>query len=372
MKMNQVQLIKHINGVMEDIFNSASSVDDLLNDKKKLALVKSITESLDRLGLSLVQIVPGLLNESYQAGMDEAAIALREVVASAMLGAITPTEKAAVILKALELNPTAIQKRIHLEAVNRMAEDTIMDLQAAIRTAKQNVNTTITGTLEEVKTELVKSAITGDTRKTVTAKVMKKFAQEGLTSFVTRDGKKLPLDFYAKLVVATKTRDAHVSGANQRYQEVGVDLVQIFENSDTCPICSKYSGMVVSLSGDTKGFKTKDEVRLPPYHPHCRGTTRPYVQEFKTPEEIQAEKDKWKKWEPEKDTRTPAQRKAYEKEQEKRRKANEEKKQFIRWQSVLGAEAPKTLGAFRRMKRSNSFKFQELQSMYRSKAMTKV
>ncbi|MGE7650491.1 phage minor capsid protein [Peribacillus frigoritolerans] len=370
--MNQEQLIKHINGVMEDIFNSASSVDDLMNDKKKLKLIKSITESLDRLGLTLVQIVPGLLNDSYQEGMDEAAVALREVVASAMLEGMSPTEKAAVILKALDSDPTAIQKRIHLEAVNSMAEDTIMDMQAAIRTAKQSVNTAITDTLEQVKTELVKSAITGDTRKRVTERVMKKFAQDGLTSFITRDGKKLPLDFYARTVVATKTRDAHVSGANQRYQEAGVDLAQIFENSDTCPICSKYSGMVVSLTGDTKGFKTKDEVRLPPYHPNCRGTTRPYVQEFKTPEEIQAEKDKWKKWEPEKDTRTPAQRKAYEKEQAIRRKANEEKKQFIRYQSVLGAEAPKTLGAFRRMKRSNSLKYQELQSMYRSKARESI
>ncbi|MFD1066680.1 hypothetical protein [Oceanobacillus locisalsi] len=73
-------------------------------------------------------------------------------------------------------------------------------------------------------------------------------------------------------------------------------------------------------------------------------------------------------FDPEEDPRTPEQKKAYEKEQDARRRANAEKQQYARFKGVLGDDAPKNLGAFRRMKRQNTVKFQEMQSEYRSLA----
>ena len=72
-----------------------------------------------------------------------------------------------------------------------------------------------------------------------------------------------------------------------------------------------------------------------------------------------------KKFDPGKDTRSESDKKEYRKEQEIRRKANEEKKQYYRYVALLGDDAPKTLGGFRRMKRSNSIKYQELKAEYR-------
>ena len=383
--MNHEQLLAYINQVIEDIFTNISNVDDLLNDKKTMELIKSITDALNQLGISITKYIPGILNEAYTGGLDEATKALQEAVAGAAalstpvsagtvagVASITAAEKGKVLLFAAKQKPSKIQKQIHLEAVNAIVEDSIIDMQAAIRTAKLNANDTILETLQEVKTSITKGIITGDTRKTITAQVLKDFREKGLTSFVTKDGKNLPLDYYAKLVSETKLRKAHTDGAVNRFVETGVTLAQIFENSDTCPICARYDGMVVSLTGKDKGFKSKDEVDLPPYHPHCRGVLRPFIQEFKTSRDIQNEKDKWKEWNPKKDVRTPAQKKAYEKEQKNRQQANAEKKQFVRWQSLLGAEAPKTLGAFRRMKRANTPKFQDLQSMYRSNARKSI
>lgn len=103
----------------------------------------------------------------------------------------------------------------------------------------------------------------------------------------------------------------------------------------------------------------------------CRHTTLPYVIEYKSKEDIQAEKNKWKKFNPDKDTRSPAEKREYEKEQAIRRQANAEKKQYARFNALLGDENYKTIGAFRRGKRENTKKFQQLQSKYRSLSMKK-
>lgn len=373
--MNREQLLNYISQVVAEIFNNVATADDLTDDKKTQALIQSIFLSLDRMGITMAEFMPLIISDSFDAGIDEATNELKESIdaadmntASALAGAsITVSEASAVILAAIENPLPAVQKRIHLEAVNIIADDTLLDLQAAIRTAKQNANTTITKTLEEVKGTMARGLITGDMNKTITKEVARQFQQGGLTSFVTKDGKRLPLDFYTKAVVETKIRTAHVEGANKRYTEAGVGLVQIHENDNSCGICAKYKDMVVSLTGEHDGFKSKgdDDVKLPPYHPSCFGTVKPFVSDFKTPEEIQKEKDKWRSWKPDKDTRTKAQKEAYEKEQAIRRKANYEKKQYARWQMALGNDNFKTIGAFRRAKRTNSVKFQEIQSEYR-------
>ncbi|MCI2256509.1 phage minor capsid protein [Domibacillus sp. PGB-M46] len=181
---------------------------------------------------------------------------------------------------------------------------------------------------------------------------------------MTRDGKRLPLDVYARLVARTKTRQAQVTGAENRYKEVGVTTVRIFENAVTCPVCAKYRNMIVVISGTVPGFKTKDEIPLPPYHPNCHGTIRPVVLDFLTEAELAEAKALTTAFHPEKDTRTPVQRKAYAKEQEIRRKAREEVKYYKRMKAVLGNGAPTTVGAFRRMKRSNSKGWQKLKGDY--------
>ncbi|WP_445506801.1 phage minor capsid protein [Niallia sp. 03190] len=371
--MNQEQLLVYISEVMEEIMENVSSVDDLLKDEKATALMQSIFEALDRLGMTFTEAMPGILNESFATGLSQASTALTETVAgaaqvSSALSAAVIAETGSRIMEVIESAPTKVQKRIHLEAVSHIADDTMLDLTAAIRTAKESANSTIMDTLNDVKKTMAKNLITGDTNRVTTAQIKEKFAKEGLTCFTTKDGKKLPLDYYAKLVVETKIRTAHVEGSNRRYLDSGVSLVQIHEQQDTCHICAKYRGMVVSLTGKDKGFKSKfdKDVKFPPYHPHCHGTTRPFVKEFKTDEEIQVEKDKWKNFDPEKDTRTAAQKKAYEKEQAIRRKANQEKKDYAKIVSVLGNDAPKTLGAYRRMKKANSSGYKEMVSKYKT------
>jgi Phage minor capsid protein 2 len=360
--MNEQQLLKYIDEQIAIIHQLIQDAGDLQQDKEKRRLITAILQVLDQLGIAIEEVIPGMVLREYYRGVDEATQALIEE-------GMPIAEAAALTAAGTVTKP--FQTKIHLEAVQQIVGDALGDLMAAIRTVKDSAETAIEEALQEVQDELTKGILLGDNRKVAKQRVAKAFENHGLTSFVTKDGKRLPLDFYASVVAATKLRDATIAGSSNRYKENGVTLVQVHERADTCSVCAKYNRMVVSLTGEHEGFKSINDVgvKLPPYHPHCRGTIRPYVLAFKSDEQIQNEKDKWKTWKPTDDPRSKTAKKQYERDQEKRRQANAEKKQYERWKALLGNEAPKTIGAFRRMKRGDTKRFQQLESMYRSAAI---
>ncbi|WP_339233831.1 phage minor capsid protein [Oceanobacillus sp. FSL W7-1281] len=343
--MNEEQLLKHVRSIMQSVLEKVAT-SNLTDDEAVESLISDVGNILDQYDLLVDEVIPEAVINHYFGGVDEATR----------------------VLKGDGVRTKKMSRLIHEKAVGRIMDDTLLDFKAAIRTAKDSAASTIRNALDEVQGDFAKGILTGDTRKVIQQRVAQSFKKEGLTSFITKDGKKLPLDFYSMTVTRTKMRDASVKGHVERYKENGQDLVQIIENSDSCPICANHKDLVVSLTGETEGYPTIDEVQLPPYHPNCRGGIRPYVVRFKTDAEIERAKKRNSDFKEGKDTRTPAQKRAYEREQEARRKANDEKKQYARWQGLLGDEAPKTLGGFRRMKRQNTVKFQELQSEYRSLA----
>lgn len=356
--MNTDELLQLIAEVMEEIFQGVLNADDLLQDKNKTALLEAIFDALERLGLTIEEVIPQELFKQYFTGMDEAAAGLIEAGIVVQGGlALTASGQVA----------KGFRKRMHLEAIDEILGDSLLDLKAAIRTAQENANISIEIALKSVKVDIAKGLIVGDHNKVVQKRVAKSFAENGLTAFITKDNRKLPLDFYARTVTKTKMKVAHTTGAVNRYVENGVGLVKVDEHQPTCHVCSRYEGMVIDITGENAGFKSvKDGAKLPPYHPNCEHTIRPFVTKFKTNEEIREEKDKWKSFNPDKDKRTDAQKKAYEKEQAIRREANKEKKQYAKMKATMGDKAPKTIGAYRRMKRKNDEKWKQLQSDYRS------
>ena len=76
--------------------------------------------------------------------------------------------------------------------------------------------------------------------------------------------------------------------------------------------------------------------------------------DFKSESEINKYIAKGKDFNPNLDPRTKKQRESYEHDQQLKRKARQEMKTYNSIKAILGDDAPKTLGAYRRMKRSNS------------------
>lgn len=345
------QIIQIIDIVVSRIMTDVGSVGDIFDNAQKAGLLEAILFQLDEMGIAIESIFPEAIAEQYATGIKAGeALLIDAGISSGALVATSPS------------------KRIHTEALNVLISDGMSDMKTAI----QNVKDNLPGKLDEITAEVVKEfgagIVSGENRNKVTARISDIFAKRGLTSFTVEDKngniRNLPLDFYAKTVTRTKLRSSHNQGSENRYRENKVDLVIVDEHYPTCKECASKQGIVISLTGDTPGYVTKDEIGLPPYHPNCRHTIKPYMAKFKTAEEIR--EDKRKKYKPGADNRTDAQKRAYQKEQAIKRKANQEKKDYEALKAVLGDRVPKTLGAFRRLRRKNDLGWQELQREYRT------
>lgn len=354
--MNEKELQRYLEDII-NLIHLRITETDLTKKKAADLLIIEIAVLLEQFGVTLERVMPEAIAIEYFGGIDEASRRLIEAgVIEKATQAVTPSGGIA----------KPFRKGMHLEAVAELLDDTMLDLRAAVRTAQESAAVSITETLKGAQRDLAQGIIAGDPRKVIQARVAKTFQENGLTSFITSDGKRLPLDFYSMTVTRTKTREARVNGSVKRYEEFEQDLVRISGNADTCEVCARYQGMVVSLTGKTSGYPVAGEdIPLPAYHPNCRCGLIPFVESRKSAEEIAAAKARNAAYSPTTDRRTPAQRKAYEREQKARQRANAEKKQYARWQMVLGDQAPKSIGGFRRMKRQNTPKYQELSAEYR-------
>lgn len=187
--------------------------------------------------------------------------------------------------------------RVHVGAVQALAQNLEGSLTAAIARAGTNVETVFAraDALEQgLPVEGVRGVpflgrrtddpwrrigldtvgeglITLDTRRQVTAVMVDRLIREGvadaLTGYVDRAGRRWGLDRYAAVVARTTTREAVSRGTVNRMQEGGLDLVTISSHPHQADECTPYDGETFSLSGDTPGYDVLDQ--LPPFHPNC-------------------------------------------------------------------------------------------------------
>lgn len=350
-----------------EIIARLSNAGDLLDDERAEREIRVLINTLQRLGVAAGNVLPLELLMQYEEGMQTAAWQLNSAGVPVEVGVTLEAQTAAAGVTA-----GAFQRQVHIEALEALIDGGMDDLQAAIRTAEIEAARDIRQTLNSVKADIAQGIIQGEHGRVARARVAKTLASNGLRSFKTIDGKWLPLDFYAATVARTKLNDANTQAAKNRYIENDVTLARIEGNVDTCAVCAKYQGQVISLTGEDEGYLSinNPDVRLPPYHPNCRDLLAPFVARLLPQKDIDAAKRKAESFDPEKDTRTKAQKAAYEKEQTLRRKANAEKKEYAKMKNLLGNDAPKSLGGFRSMKRSNSKNYRALKQRERELTRT--
>lgn len=313
-----------------------------------------INNMFDEIGLIATQVLPPELAKSYFNAVDEA---------SQLLDAAgTTVEGVAMVNGAVS---PAFNTKAHVEAVKEIVNDSMMDLNAAFRTAKLNFNAEYEKAVQGVRSDIASGLIDGSNREKIIKRVYETFADNGFTSFRTVDGKNLPLEFYTRTVVRTKMTQARNHGHLNRYKEAGVNLVYVTGRQPTCGECAKYRDRVFCTDGTDKRFPYVDCYKVFPIHPNCNCKIHPFVTTYKSQADINKEIKRAKSFNPNKDPRTAEQRKKYEVDQEKKRIARAEDKHYAKMVSVLGDKAPKSIGAYRNIKRNNPEKFAALQSMMR-------
>lgn len=349
--MNQKELQETINAMRMEILDLLLN-GDLTKDKQAKKTLKTIDKMFDRIGTNVEDVIPQEVLNNYYGGVDEATKALDGA-------GIDPTNGTASALTESGAVSDAFKTQVHMDAIGKITDDTMMDLRAAIRTAKKSANKSIQTALDSAKKDLQSGVIQGKSRKAITQRVAESFAKNGMTSFTTVDGKQLPLDFYSQTVTRTNLKKANTKGAASRYDENGVKLFTVSGNDPTCDECAPLRGIVFSMDPDNDEFPYMDPEEIH-RHPNCECSINPYVREYKTQDEFDKAKRDAAGFDPNKDTRSASQKKAYAKQQRRNRQNNYEKKRYADIKGLLGDDAPANLGAFKRMKRANSDNYRTL------------
>lgn len=318
---------------------------NILDEREKEKMLRNINNLMEQSEMDVRELVSDELADEYQQELTNAIILLNA--------------------RGIKF-ATSLDSAVHSGALEYILKDTMLDMRAAYRTARNRLIKNIEDTLNDVKQDIADGVMYGNTRQKTVKRVYDDFLEKGLTSFTTVDGKELPLDFYAETVTRTKTSTARIQAHSNTYQEAGVDLYEVVGASDPCPICGAYHNKVFSVNGSDDRFPHVDVQNIFPLHPNCRCSILPYVIEYEDEADINAKIEKSKQFDPSKDDRTAEQKRKYKEMQEARRKARQEMKQYAKIKGVLGDDAPKTIGAYRRMKRSNSKRYQEIQAQMRS------
>lgn len=354
--MEYKEYIETIKAMKEEIISILLKAD-LSNDRKAKKTMKTIDKMFNRIGKDAEDVLPKEILESYYNGVDEATKDLSNEGMESLVDGKKKAIESGIV-------SDVFKTQVHIEAIEAITDDTMLDFKAAIRTAKNNADKTIKDTLNKVKKDMQKGIIKGKARKNISNAVAKSFAEKGMMSFTTVDGKELPLDFYAETVTRTNLKRANAKGMAQRYKENDVYLVEVTGNTPTCDECAPYRDIVFSLDSESDEFPYIDENEFP-LHPNCNCSLIPYVREYKSQEEFDKDKAQANKFDPTKDNRSKAQKQAYDKQQRLHQMNNYEKKRYAEISAILKDDAPKTLGAFKRMKRKNSDNYKKVLQEFR-------
>lgn len=120
-----------------------------------------------------------------------------------------------------------------------------------------------------------------DTRIQASQKMLNEFASKGITSFVDKAGRSWDLSSYAEMCTRTVSAHAALQGHIDRQIEVGEDLVRVSMIGTTCPICMRWQGVVLSVSGKHPKYHSVDEAKASGlFHPNCKHTLVMHIPEL--------------------------------------------------------------------------------------------
>lgn len=333
MALTQEQLDAIVRYATEQITQVIEETN-IYDEKNTQRMYLAIQQIYDELGAVSTEQIPEMLQSAYVDGLQHAI----EQLGRLGIGMLTSNETIGDITQA----------PLHVEAISNIISDTLSDLKAAYRTANNYSIKHVQNAIDDVKQEIANGMIVGMTDKQIAQRVGNKFSEKGMTAFVTKDGKHLPLDFYANTVVKTKIQTATNHAHLNRYADLEVGYVTVTGNVPTCHECARYRDIVFSTKPGDPDFPYINLFTTFPKHPHCSCNFKPYIKKFKSDEQLQKDKDKAKQFDPNKDPRTEKEKKRYDAEQKAKQKARQKRLAFNRMQAKLGKDGPQSFNEFKK------------------------
>ncbi|CDQ21698.1 phage minor capsid protein [Halobacillus karajensis] len=165
--------------------------------------------------------------------------------------------------------------------LDKVLEDTFEDVLAITdRTDKRIKKTVREIASESMRASALQNLGVDSQRKDIVNKLLK----EGFSRKVKKDfkgitdsaGRKWNLDSYVNMLVRTKVQQSHQEGVVSESINQGTDLA-VISSHGAKDACRHFEGMVISLTGETRGYRTLSELKSSNkiFHPNCQHTITP-------------------------------------------------------------------------------------------------
>lgn len=197
---------------------------------------------------------------------------------------------------------------------------------------------------------------TGSTVKETKEALRDRLADDGLPAIRDKRGREISLDAYASTVARTTTREATNKGLMQEVTDNGYDLVKMTSHFSSCPICAQYEGRVYSVSGKDKRYPALSEIPgfgngYGTIHPNCSHVLTPYIREYdQEAEAVQRQSNRAFAIDHKKKQSIDA----YNARQQRLAARRRDRAEWLAAIAAAPTQAPKTLSAYRAMKRADS------------------
>lgn len=263
---------------------------------------------------------------------------------------------------------------LNKKAISILIENTQAEFDGAIAFVGRKVKDDI----RKAGIQAIADKVTLGTTVQKTRKILaQQYAEQGLSAIkYKRNGKDcfMRLETYAETVARSTTREATNTATVTQVQEIGNDLVKMTNHSSPCPICAPLEGRIYSISGKSKDYPPLDRAYSGEYaniHPNCGHRLLPYIPELQDKDTLQKDKD-FSNRSFDIDRLPKAQKErmqreinSYNRAQSKKRALYIDRRQYERYKAILPNDAPKSLSAFRSIKKADGERWQELQNDYR-------
>ena len=255
--------------------------------------------------------------------------------------------------------------QLHRDAIEVIADNLVNNLNQATDLVGRQIEDSIR---EVGLSSTANKFATGQTIRQMQKQLVIKLLDEGLTAIKDKRGRNISLSSYSEMLARSIVAETQNTCVKNVMKEHNRDLVKMTEHYTSCPLCATYEGRVYSISGNDSRFPSLQSI--PGFrdgynniHPRCRHRISPYIEKYQDVEKDM--KNSNRPFEIDKSKEESVNQ--YFAEQKEKAKLRNDRKQYEKYKQVLGDLAPKSFAGFRRMKKSNSDNWKELQSKYRKK-----
>lgn len=246
---------------------------DLAN--QQASIVRQLSLILERNNEDVRPILEELIKDSYNKGQAEALVSLG---------------KADTLAEASKQVAFTLISQQRLEA---LMTDTFEDLLSMTDRTSTQIKKAVRDVVgEAMRMNAVKSVGVESNKKDIIEKLLKqgfsKKVKKNFKGVTDSAGRKWALDKYVSMVVRTKLQQAQIEGVILRSIEEGSDLA-VISSRGSRDACKNYEGMVISLTGATKGLPRYQDLRGSNFifHPNCKHTITPLYEVSDLPKAVQ-------------------------------------------------------------------------------------